>query len=171
MLVLFRYSQQTISNILQAQAVITLVLVTWFYAQQTKYLVDEQKNAIRETKRKIQVDFLERRISEFYHPYILLLDKIKDVLNSSEIEHLRADSFHEELSSLYFKREYMTNISITLVSSMNSIIAELRMYGRQLGPETISKFNEITKSVRDFLVAEWRDIEREIKEYYSTSQL
>lgn len=43
---------QKVSNIIQAQAVISLVLITWYYSVRTKELVDEQMTFRLETKER-----------------------------------------------------------------------------------------------------------------------
>ncbi len=69
------------SNIIQTVAIITLVFITWFYAKQTKKLVEEQK-----LERDLR--FNERRLHSFYNPYILSLDELKENLSELDMSKL-----------------------------------------------------------------------------------
>lgn len=76
-LLIFLKPQETINNIIQAIAIITLIFVTWVYAKRTKDLVDQEKISLEEEKKKRDAEFWARAIEEFY---IVFLDKVKEYL-------------------------------------------------------------------------------------------
>lgn len=67
---------------IQAEALITLVFVTIFYAKQTKGLVKEQK-----LERDLR--FNERRLQSFYNPFIEHLYEVFDVFEKIKIREIR----------------------------------------------------------------------------------
>ena len=67
--------KEAVTNLIQGESVILLSLITGFYAWQTKRLVKATKESVNETKESIkkqietrELDFLERRLTNFYEP-------------------------------------------------------------------------------------------------------
>lgn len=60
--------QEKLSNIVQADAIIALVFITLFYARQTQELVNQEKISLKEQRMKMNADFGERKLKEFYMP-------------------------------------------------------------------------------------------------------
>lgn len=77
LLLRFLRPSEMINNIIQAILIVTLVFVTFFYAKQTQRLVEEERKSLEEIKKKRDADYWERRISEFYKPFI---DKLNNMI-------------------------------------------------------------------------------------------
>ena len=60
-LLVFLKPQETINNIIQAIAIITLVFVTWVYAKRTKDLVEQEKISLEEQKKEKNHRFLGKK--------------------------------------------------------------------------------------------------------------
>jgi hypothetical protein len=58
-----------VNEMIQAEAIITLVFVTWFYAKQTQKQAKFAKNLLDEQKLKKDLEFNERRLHNFYNPF------------------------------------------------------------------------------------------------------
>lgn len=80
---------QLISNIIQAVAVGTLVLVTGFYAMQTQKQAKFSKSLFDEQKLKRDLEFNERRLQSFYNPFIEHLHEAFDVFEKIKIREIR----------------------------------------------------------------------------------
>ncbi len=87
-IVIFSMSQ-LISNIIQAVAVVTLVLVTGFYAMQTQKQAKFSKSLFDEQKLKRDLEFNERRLKFFYNPFFEHLDEAFDVFEEKKIREIR----------------------------------------------------------------------------------
>jgi hypothetical protein len=161
-------SQSTINNIIQAIAVITLSFVTLFYAIQTKLLVQEQHDLTIENQKKIRIDFLERRIIDFFHPYLLLLDELRDSTFAKRGEVDWRIRLNKELYDLYWKRSYMTSISSDLITNLCNAIMEIHYDDANYPRESFEELRNFKNEIKDYLVKEWNGIVDEIKSYYST---
>lgn len=73
---------QLISNIIQAVAVGTLVLVTIFYARQTQKLVEQEEKSLKEEIKKKNADFEEKKLKEFYNPFKYLLFDLRFIVEN-----------------------------------------------------------------------------------------
>ena len=76
----FAKPQKTWSIIIQADAIITLILVTWVYAKRTKDLVDQEKIALEDQIKKRRADFGKKLLEEFYVPFKSKLAKMKGII-------------------------------------------------------------------------------------------
>ncbi len=73
--VVLSQSGMSLSDRIQAIAIITLVFITWFYAVQTQALVREERRALEEEKKRRSAEFGERKITILLGP---LSEKLKD---------------------------------------------------------------------------------------------
>jgi hypothetical protein len=80
---------QLLSNIIQAAAVVTLVLVTWFYAKQTQEQAKFPKSLLDEQKLKRGLEFNERRLQFFYNPFFEHLHEAVEIFEEKRIEEIR----------------------------------------------------------------------------------
>lgn len=166
-----------ISDIIQAQAVVTLVLITWFYAIQTISLVNEQKRTTQEqiifrnqTKMKTEIDFSERRIEELFHPLWLNLNIIHGLLYTNTVHaQTETDRIEREIRSIYFKKRYMTEINDEVYRSLLSTIEILAIDNRNNFREAEthrSEYETEWKAFSKIFNEEWGKIEKEIFSYY-----
>jgi hypothetical protein len=69
-----------VDEMIQAEALITLVFVTMFYARQTKMLVEQEKKSLEEQKKKINADFEEKKLKEFYYPLKYMIFDLERIM-------------------------------------------------------------------------------------------
>lgn len=81
----FAKPQQTWSIIIQADAIITLILVTLYYAKQTQNLVAQEKESLDEGKKVRNANFGEKRLKYFYLPAFKGLNELKRQLEKPVI--------------------------------------------------------------------------------------
>ena len=116
----FAKPQQTWSIIIQADAIITLILVTLYYAIQTQKMVKQEKISLDEEKKRRSVDFWQSRLTEFFIPLKINLLKWQTVMKFKPFsvgEHLKTLSeFIEIMSKAYMLTAEMSN---SLISFMN----------------------------------------------------
>lgn len=81
----FLKPQETINNIIQAIAIVTLVFVTLFYAKRTEDLVKQEEKVLEEEKKKRIADFAEKRLHNFYLPLQVYLKQMIEILKLKPI--------------------------------------------------------------------------------------
>jgi len=96
-----------LSNIIQSIAVITLVLITWFYATQTQKLVEQEKISLEEEKKKRYAYFGEKRIEDFYNPLLVELGKLQGVLEGPSIDTSKVRRYKMQILEIGFKNIHM----------------------------------------------------------------
>lgn len=100
--ILLRQKWDRAGDLISATAVETLVFVTWFYAVQTRKLVEEEKKN-RET------DLIEKRIAEFYVPITDILHKIKECFPEGKSDIEAIFKWEHELSKVFRAKAYMVS--------------------------------------------------------------
>jgi hypothetical protein len=78
-----------IGEMIQAEAIITLVFVTWFYAKQTQKQTKFSKSLLDEQKLKRGLEFNERRLQFFYNPFLEHLDEVFEIFEEKRIREIR----------------------------------------------------------------------------------
>jgi len=167
----FAKPQQTWSIIIQADAIITLILVTWAYAIRTKDLVDQQKISLEEQKKKRTIDFWERRINEFYEPFFDKLNKMRSKINLDTFGKKIAENILKDVEDFYWKRRYMISIdTFKKISDLHTKLFLSYLDVSQLGHDEASKvlrdFRIAESKVRDIVIMEWENIENSIRKFY-----
>ncbi len=147
----------SISNKIQAGSTIVLVLITLYYAIQTQMLV-------KETKEKRNSGFWEKRIIEFYNPFI---DKLKILAI-----HLRGKSRNgeklikkiDELREFFLERKYMISKSMSKqIDALQDALWTALLDDEDLRLENYFAAEE---EVRKIINKEWADIEDKIRKFY-----
>lgn len=69
-------------EMIQAEAIITLVFVTIFYAKQTQKLVEQEEKSLKEEIKKRNADFEEKKLKEFYNPFKYLLFILRTIVEN-----------------------------------------------------------------------------------------
>ncbi|MGB2764118.1 MAG: hypothetical protein WBC20_06860 [Candidatus Aminicenantaceae bacterium] len=69
-----------VGEMIQAEALITLVFVTIFYAKQTQNLVEQEKISLEDQKSKRRADYGEKKLKEFYNPLKYKIHKLKNTI-------------------------------------------------------------------------------------------
>lgn len=116
-LLIFLKPQQTINNVIQSIAIITLVFVTWVYAKRTKDLVEQEKISLEEEKKRRSVDFWRSRLTEFFIPLKINLQKLQKVV---KFEPFSSDEFSKTLSEFI---ELMSKAYMLTAEMNNSLIS------------------------------------------------
>lgn len=97
---------QLISNIIQAVAVGTLVLVTGFYAMQTQKQAKFSKSLLDEQKLKRGLEFNERRLQIFYNPFYEHLDEVFEIFEKKSIREIR-DILEKPRRKIFWPNSFM----------------------------------------------------------------
>ncbi len=163
-LLVFLKPQETISNIIQAIAIITLIFVTWVYAKRTKDLVDQEKFSLEEQKKKRIIDFWEKRITEFYKPFIDKLDKLKITMNKRSIDGKKVIDEIDDLRDFFKEKKYMISIlKSNEIELLQDAFWDALLSGRDESMEFYKlKENEIRKIIQN----DWDDINMSIRKFY-----
>jgi len=109
-----------IDQMIQAEAIVTLVFVTIFYAIQTQKLVKQEKISLDEEKKRRTVDFWQSRLTEFFIPLKINLQKLQKVVkfepfSSDEFSKIISE-FIELMSKAYMLSSEMNNALISFTS-------------------------------------------------------
>ena len=68
-------------KIIQAELIVILICITWYYAIQAQKLVKQQKLSLDEGKNKRVAEFGEKRIEDFLHVLKVELNYMEEKLN------------------------------------------------------------------------------------------
>lgn len=142
-LLIFLKPQQTINNVIQAIAIITLVFVTWVYSKRTKDLVEQEKNSLEEEKKKRYAEFGERRNNELLYPLGWLLIKLSAQLKLGPPNIEKAEKILFEFMKLHYKNAYLST------KKLNSNILKFR--------DELKKELEKAKSFENKELLSWKD--------------
>jgi len=153
-----------VGEMIQAEAIITLVFVTIFYAVQTQKMVKEE-----EKRRK--ADYWERRIKEFYKP---LWDRLNTVRNEIKIDTLgegRTVEILKDVEDFLWEKRYM--IPIDTFNKINELHTELFIASIDIAQldnkevkELLKQLRRAESKVRTIIVDEWKSIEASIRKIY-----
>jgi hypothetical protein len=161
------YWSSKISSFIQALAIITLVAVTWFYAKQTRELAKEQKKALREITNKRNIDFLERRIREFYGPFSDSFDVITNMIEHRADIGISAENHFRLFYALMRDKEYMVSEEMRKkICDMIPVMEKARAYA-YASKEIKDNFLDLAKELERALNKEKEKIVNQIKEFYS----
>jgi len=126
-------SQEKLSNIVQADAIIALVFVTLFYARQTQKLVEHEKASLEQQKALIKqeklfldeeknkriAEFGEKRIEKSLIPLLEKLEILEESLNEMKFDMQNANEIRDmerkfnDFDDFRKKKSYMATHSLT----------------------------------------------------------
>jgi hypothetical protein len=148
-----------------AYSTVTLVFVTIYYAIQTQRLVQQEKLNLDESIKKRHIDFLERKINEFYAPFI-------DVFNSSWEELHRAELNLPLLWDLRLKSQRLLwdkgyLISAETFKKIDHWLGTLFLaIGNTERAPHYDNHRDSDRDVRKKINEEWAETENKIREFY-----
>jgi len=164
-LLVFLKPQETINNIIQAIAIITLVFVTWVYAKRTGDLVEQEKKTLEENKKKKDADYWEKRINEFYQPFIVKLNNIKEELYNEQRDTKKMNELRNDAQCFFWKKKYMiSQETVKKIEKLQLTIFQAELDRRK---KSFKKYYEAEKEVRTTINNEWNEIEDKIRKFYS----
>jgi len=146
-----------INNIIQAIAIITLVFVTLYYAVQTQKLVEEGK-------KKRDADFYEKRIDEFYMPFIEKLNVLKDKIHESPLNSVEMHNLSRETVLFLWQKARLAPKKT--IKKIKALLIDLLVARPKLDENTLEKLRESEDEVRKIIVEEWKIVEDEIRKIY-----
>jgi len=149
------------SDIVQAEAIVALVFVTIFYAIKTDRLVEEGK-----TKRT--ADFNEKRINEFYAPFIKKLNDLKEELYRKTSETAKMNDLRNDVRYFIWQKEYMA--SEATVKKINELLDNILFADMDRNKEAFKEYRESEKVVRKIIIEEQNKIIIEIRKIYGYSE-
>ena len=120
--IIFKLTEIKISDKIQAWAVVTLAVITGIYAYQTFKLVQQEKIALDEEKKRRTVDFWQSRLTEFFIPLKINLQKLQKVV---KLEPFSSDEFSKTISAFI---ELMSKAYMLSPELNNSLISFLNMF-------------------------------------------
>jgi len=135
------YSKNLLLNsIIHSFAVVTLVFVTWFYAKQTEIIAKQGREQsiqskeialqtqklVEEQKLSRDLEFSERRLHEFYNPFIYSLDQAIKKFIERRIE--ETDEFLKKpQEDIFYRYSYM--ISKDTLGLVDGLLIEIAIKG------------------------------------------
>jgi len=154
-------------EIIQAELIVILVSITLFYAIQTQRLVKEEKRLVKEEKKKNTADFWEKRLVEFYKPFIDKLNNMKDAVHKKPINKDRIFEIYENTTHLIWKRDYMiSEKTCKKIEKLNMLLFETQNYNYK-ERDSLKEFTDLEKEVRKIIINEWNDIKDTLRKIYA----
>ena len=151
-------------KIIQAELIVILVFITLFYAIQTQKLVRQEESSLAELKRKRTTDFWEKRLIEFYKPFV---DKLNNMMEAIHKEHIDRDRIFEiwkNTKDFIWKNDYMiSENTCKKIEKLNMILFEFQ---NEKEEKLYREFRELEKEVREIVIDEWNDIKKNLREAY-----
>jgi len=149
----------SISDKIQAGSIIALVFVTLYYAIQTYMLV-------KEAKKKRDADFWERRIAEFYKPFIVKLNTMRDEINVETLSAYRTEEISIDTQNFLWEKRYM--VSKDTFNKINELHSKLFIVHTDVdkAEELLREFREAESKVRTIIVNECKSLEASIRKIY-----
>jgi len=156
-LVLYLLYPQT-NNIIQSELIVILVCITWYYAYQTRRLVDEQEA-------KKNADFWEKRIIEFYSPFLIKLGNLNIVLFKEGENGNKIVDVIDDLHDFFEKKKYMVSreTSDNIFALIDSLWTSL--LGKDIDP-SFDNFNAARNEVESIIEKELDSIICKIRKFY-----
>ena len=159
-------------EIIQAELIVILVSITLFYAIQTQRLVKEEKRLVKEEKRLVKeekkkntADFWEKRLVEFYKPFIDKLNNMKGAVHKKPINKDRIFKIHKNTTHLIWKRDYMiSEKTCKKIEKLNILLSETQNYEEGY---SLKEFTDLEKEVRNIIINEWNDIKDALRKIYA----
>jgi len=155
-------------KIIQTAPLVVLVFVTLYYSIETYRIV-------KEGRIKRIADFYEKRINEFYAPFMLKLNDLRDELykNPSSVEDIKVHT--EKMNALLrdaqyhlWQKGYM--VSKKTKKKINDLQLDLLEAEVDREKESSKKFRDSNLEVTDIILKEWRFVEEEIRKIYGYSE-
>ena len=162
--IIFKLTEIKISDKIQAWAVVTLAVITGIYAYQTFKLVQQEKISLNEEKKRRTVDFWQSRLTEFFLPLRINLQKLVAIM---EFKPFSVAEFSKTLSEF---TELMSKAYMLSPELNNSLISFLNMFKFQKREkvEEAEKYaiNEQSEELLKKVNIEIRIFEYKINEIY-----
>jgi phage regulator Rha-like protein len=148
------------SDIVQAEAIVALVFVTLVYAIETHKLV-------KEGKIKRIAAFYEKRINEFYAPFIKKLNDLRDELHNDTSETAKMNDLRNDARYFIWQKEYMA--SEATVKKIQELLDNILFADLDRSKEAFKKYRESEKVVRNIIIEEQDKIIIKIRKIYGYS--
>lgn len=163
-LLIFLKPQETINNIIQAIAIITLIFVTWVYAKRTKDLVDQEKISLEEEKKRRDAEHWEKRINEFFMPFIEKISDIRDGLHKSPIDTKKMNELTKNTQYFFWHRGWL--ISKETFKKIEKLEFAIFVAVADIDKESLKRFHEAEKEVRKIIVNDWKETEDKLRKFH-----
>ena len=154
-----------IDKIIQAELIVILISITLFYAIQTQKLVRQEESSLAELKRKRTMDFWEKRLIEFYEPYVDKLNNMMEAIHKKHIDIDRISEIYKNTTHLIWKRDYM--ISEKTCKKIEKLIILLYEIQDYREGDSLKEFTDLEKEVRNIIINEWNDIKYSLRKIYA----
>jgi hypothetical protein len=166
---LLRYrASSNLNNWILAYSTISLAFITLFYAIQTKDLVEEER------KRR-NADFWEKRISDFYHPFLVKLERMPSLFGKNRLNYDELRVLWDGIAELYELKKYfapqatidkLDQLFISagmplLDESGNDIKGEIKADER-----AVDEIKESLAEMKALIESEYKTTENQIRKFY-----
>jgi hypothetical protein len=164
LLVVFRAST-SLNNWILAYGTITLAFVTVYYAIQSQRLAEQGKKNLDESIKKRNVDFLERKINEFYAPFIEVFNSAWMQLHTRGVELQTLLQLRNEAQQLLWGKGYL--ISNETYQRIDEWLGTaFTVAANKTQDPSYEDHKKISQALRERINAEWAETENRIREFY-----
>lgn len=163
-LLIFFKNKPALNNWILAYSTITLVFVTLFYAIQTQRQVEQQKKNLEVSIKNRKVDFLERRMNEFYGPFLAKLNDLRTELFNEVQDTNKLNEMKRDAQYFLWQREYM--ISTETERKVSKWLVDFIIADVDRDRESFRELRISEKEVRTIVKNEMDQIAKNIREFY-----
>lgn len=143
-----------IEGIVQSELIVFLVYITLFYAIQTHKLVKEEK-------RKTEIELWDKRLTEFYIPFLNLLDEFECEIFSANRSIKKINDKWKKLRDIFLKKKYM--ISMETSEKIAMLIDIIPTYLISLRKESQQILIQQERELREIILKELNIIENDMR--------
>jgi hypothetical protein len=148
-------------KIIQAAPIVVLVFVTLYYAIETHKIMGEGRI-------KRIADFHEKRINEFYLPFIKNLNDLIDELHNTPPNTKRMNELRSTTKYFLWQKAYM--VSKETMKKITDLEFDLLIADLDREKDAYRKLRESEQTVRKIINEEWAYLEGEIRKVYGYSE-
>lgn len=149
------------NQIIQAEAIVALVFVTLVYAIETHKLV-------KEGQMKRVADFYEKRINEFYGPFIEKLNDLRDELHREPPDMKKMNELKKDAQYFLWQKEYM--VSQVTAKKIVKLMLHILEVDHDRSREAFRKYYESAIAVGNIITEELDEITIKIRKIYGYSE-
>ena len=155
---------ELLNNTVSAIAMVTLVIVTMFYARQTEKQAQYLRMSLEENKKKRTVDFWERRIAEFYKPYLDKLNRMKLETSKYPIDRTEINTIINNTRDFYWQKGHLVSEeTYQQMIKLQDLLIQIMLDKQE---EHLDEFRSAETKMREKIEKERKNDENEIREFY-----
>jgi hypothetical protein len=148
-----------IDKIIQSELIVILVVITWFYAIQTKKIVEQEKKTFEQERKKQIAMYAENKLQKFYIPFSFKLSQFNTMIEALNWQNFREEKdkadkfFTKEISLLILKYMYLApRETVGFTATINIFFKEMDGFKENEEEKFYQSKQEFLKTIKSISV-------------------